>query len=179
MFPNRSRLGGWVVAAGLALSAAGCGKMGAQSSGAAEHQLVGAPAPAFDLPGKAGGVQKVSLADGAGKVMLVDFWATWCEPCKDSFPHHQKLAEKYAGQLVVVGISIDDDPGKIDDFVKKTGAKFPIGWDEGQSVSGTYNPPTMPTAYIIDKSGIVRYVHAGFHKGDETEIEAHVAELLK
>ena len=71
------------------------------------------------------------------------------------------------------------DPGGIADFAKKNGAKFNIGWDEGQAISGTYQPPTMPTAYIIDKNGIVRYVHAGFRKGDEVEIDAHVAELLK
>lgn len=168
------------MAAGLALLSAGCGKMGgAQTAGATDHPLVGAAAPSFDLPGYSGGAKKVALSDGSGKVMLVDFWATWCEPCKDSFPHHQALAEKYAGQVVVVGISIDDEPGGIAEFAKKNGAKFPIGWDEGQVVSGTYQPPTMPTAYVIDKSGIVRYVHAGFRKGDEVDIDAHVAELLK
>jgi len=172
---------GVLVAAGLASSALGCNKMGggSQSGGSASHSLVGAPAPSFDLPAHFGDAKKVSLADGAGKVMLVDFWATWCEPCKDSFPHHAQLAEKYAGQVVVVAISIDDDPGGIADFAKKNGAKFNIGWDEGQAISGTYQPPTMPTAYIIDKNGIVRYVHAGFRKGDEVEIDAHVAELLK
>ncbi len=94
---------GVLVAAGLASSAMGCNKMGggSQSGGATSHSLVGAPAPSFDLPAHFGDAKKVSLADGAGKVMLVDFWATWCEPCKDSFPHHQALAEKYAGQLVV------------------------------------------------------------------------------
>jgi peroxiredoxin len=169
-----------LVVAALGGAATGCGKMGAsQTGGAAEHALLGAPAPAFELPGYAGGAKKVSLADGAGKVMVVDFWATWCEPCKDSFPHHQALAEKYAGQVVVVGISIDDEPGGIEGFAKKYGAKFPIGWDEGQSVSGAYTPPTMPTAYVIDQSGIVRYVHPGFRKGDEATIDARVAELLK
>ncbi len=172
---------GVLVAVVLGTAALGCNKMGggSQSAGATDHPLVGAPAPPFDLPAHYGDAKKVSLADGSGKVMLVDFWATWCEPCKDSFPHHQALAEKYAGQVVVIGISIDDEPDGIPDFAKKNGGKFPIGWDEGQAVSGTYQPPTMPTAYIIDKSGIVRYVHAGFRKGDELEIDAHVAELLK
>ncbi|MBK7581042.1 MAG: TlpA family protein disulfide reductase [Myxococcales bacterium] len=180
MPPSVARLGGVVVGVSLALTSIGCGKMGpAQSGSGAEHPLLGAPAPAFELPGYSGGVKKVSLADGAGKVMLVDFWATWCEPCKDSFPHHQQLAEKYSGKLVVIGISIDDDPDGIAEFAKKNGGKFPLGWDEGQSVSETYQPPTMPTAYVIDQNGIVRYVHPGFHQGDEAEIDAHVAELLK
>ena len=172
---------GVLVAVVLGTAALGCNKMGggSQSAGATDRPLVGAAAPPFGLPAHYGDAKKVSLADGSGKVMLVDFWATWCEPCKDSFPHHQALAEKYAGQVVVIGISIDDEPDGIPDFAKKNGGKFPIGWDEGQAVSGTYQPPTMPTAYIIDKSGIVRYVHAGFRKGDELEIDAHVAELLK
>lgn len=151
----------------LALLLAGC---------LAEERPAG-PAPPFTLPDLEG--RELALADLAGRTVVVDFWATWCEPCKDSFPHHAQLAEKYAGQVVVVAISIDDDPGGIADFAKKNGAKFNIGWDEGQAISGTYQPPTMPTAYIIDKNGIVRYVHAGFRKGDEVEIDAHVAELLK
>jgi len=158
----------------------GCGKMGPGSSagGGGDHELVGAQAPSFDLPAQAGGA-KASLADGSGKVMIVDFWATWCEPCEDSFPHYQKLVDKHGGDLVVVGVSEDDAPDGIAAFAKKTNVKFPLAWDEGKAVSAQYHPPSMPTCYLIDRSGLVKYVHVGFRKGDEAEIEANVSSLLK
>lgn len=176
-------LTGWALSGSLALAglALGCsgGKFGpAQSGSAGDHALTGAQAPSFELPAQVGAKQ-VSLADGAGKVMIVDFWATWCDPCKESFPHYQKLVDKYGGELVVVGLSVDDDPKGIAAFAKSTGVKFPLAWDEGQSVSQAYQPPTMPTSYVIDKNGIVRYVHVGFHSGDEAKIDEQVASLMK
>ncbi len=165
----------------LALFASGCGgAMGpAQSGGKSDHKLVGAQAPAFELPAQFGDAKKVSLADASGKVTIIDFWATWCEPCKDSFPHYQNLAEKYAGELVIIGISEDDDASGIAAFGKQTGVKFPLAWDDGQALSKSYDPPTMPTSYLLDKNGIVRFVHVGFHSGEEKEIENELKELMK
>ena len=76
-----------------------------QSASGGDHKLVGAPAPTFDLATQIGDAKKVSFADTRGKVAIVDFWATWCDPCKESFPHYQALAEKYPGELVMIGIS--------------------------------------------------------------------------
>ena len=158
----------------------GCGKMGPGSSSAegGDHELVGATAPPFELSAQSGG-SKAALADGSGKVTIVDFWATWCEPCQDSFPYYQKMVDKHGGDLVIVGVSEDDAPDGIAAFAKKTGAKFPLAWDDGKSVSAQYHPPSMPTCYLIDRSGIVRYVHVGFHKGDDAKIDEQVASLLK
>ena len=182
MFELFSTKGAWAktIVLGTALFVfGGCGKMGPSSaSGGNEHELVGATAPSFELPAQAGG-SKASLSEGSGKVTIVDFWATWCEPCEDSFPHYQKMLEQHAGELVIVGVSEDDKPDGIAAFAKKTGAKFPLGWDDGKSVSAQYHPPSMPTSYMIDRSGIVRYVHVGFHKGDQDEIEANVSSLVK
>lgn len=144
-----------------------------------EHKLVGSPAPDFDLVTQSGEPGRVSLGDARGKVAIVDFWATWCDPCKDSFPHYQVLAERHRGSLVMVGISTDEDPSGISDFARQTGAKFPLAWDEGGAVARSYDPETMPTAYILDKNGIVRFVHVGFHSGDEKQIEQEVQSLLR
>ena len=172
--PGRSTL------AFIALTLAACsgpqsGRPGA--SGGDEHPLVGAQAPSFDLPARVGG-SKASLADAAGKVVVVDFWATWCEPCKESFPFYQRLSDKHGADVVVIGISVDEEPDGIEAFARQTGAKFTLAWDESQSLSGQYNPPTMPTSYIIDRNGIVRFVHAGFRSGDEQDIESKVESLL-
>ena len=170
-----------VVALALVLTGVGCGSgFDAPSSAKADadHALVGAPAPGFDLEAQHG-ASRVSLADLGGKVVIVDFWATWCEPCKKSFPAYQKLSHKFAGKLSIVGISVDEEPDGIAAFAAETGVSFPLAWDSDQSVAAAYSPPTMPTSYVIDKNGIVRHVHDGYRPGDEVTLEKHVAELVK
>jgi len=169
-------------AAGAALSlgllACGAGATGANSAADAEHPLLGAAAPAFELDAP-GGKQKVSLSEHAGKVVVVDFWATWCAPCKESFPVYQRLAQKFGSKLTVIGVSVDEDPAGIPKFAKETGATFPLAWDDGQITSKSYQPPTMPTCFVVDQTGIVRFVHSGFHSGEERAIESEIASLLK
>jgi peroxiredoxin len=173
------------LAAAFALLTAACsGAVGSGKGGAddatkgAEHALLGAPAPDFDLKAQHG-ASHVSLADSAGKVRIVDFWATWCEPCRESFPAYQKLQDKYGDELVIIGLSVDDEPDGIKAFAKETGVKFALAWDEGQQMSARYEPPTMPTSYVIDKKGIVRHVHPGFRSGDEQQVEKEIAALLE
>ena len=171
----------WLAAgAALALLSQGCGSMnsGASSANDEQHPLLGAAAPSFELSSP-NGKQKVSLASYAGKVVIVDFWATWCAPCHESFPVYQRIADKYGNKVTVIGVSVDEDPAGIPKFVKETGAKFPLAWDDGQITSKSYQPPTMPTSYVIDKSGIVRFVHSGFHAGEEQELESELDSLLK
>ena len=173
----------FVMLVALAVASAsltGCGgSMGPASSAAegGDHPLLGAKSPDFELAAQSGG-DHVSLGSEAGKVVIVDFWATWCDPCKESFPHYQAMVDKFGGKLAVIGISVDDEPDGIKDFAKQTGAKFPLAWDEGQALSRQYEPSTMPTSFIIDKSGVVRFVHSGFHSGEEKEIEQQVESLL-
>jgi thiol-disulfide isomerase/thioredoxin len=178
--PGRSSLKHAVVIL-LALLHVACsgGRMGgANGGGGDDHPMVGVQAPPFDLPPRNGSA-RASLADASGKVAIVDFWATWCKPCKESFPFYQRLADEHAGQVVVIAISTDDEPDGIAAFASETGAKFPIGWDEGGGLAQQYSPPTMPTSYIVDKNGIVRYVHAGYRAGSSEEIESMVSSLLK
>jgi len=162
----------------LLACAAGPGAPGASSTADAQHPLLGAAAPSFELEA-ADGKHKVSLSEHAGKVVVVDFWATWCAPCKQSFPAYQRLAQKFGSKLTVIGISVDEDPAGIPQFAKETGAKFPLAWDDGQITSKSYRPSTMPTSFVIDQSGIVRFSHSGFHPGDERAIESEIESLLK
>ena len=164
-------------ALGLLACASGGGP-GASNAADAEHPLLGAAAPAFELESPSG-KQKVSLGQHAGKVVVVDFWATWCAPCKESFPAYQRLAQKFGSKLTVIGVSVDEDPAGIAKFAKETGATFPLCWDDGQITSKSYQPPTMPTSFVVDQTGIVRFVHSGFHTGEERAIEAEIDSLLK
>jgi peroxiredoxin len=169
-----------VLVAGVCALFAGCagGGGGLSSPSGGSHALVGAPAPEFELKEVAGGGDQ-SLAAYSGKVVIVDFWATWCEPCKQSFPAYQKLVDQMNGELVVVGVSQDDDATGIAAFRSETGAKFPLVWDEGKGVAKSYDPPSMPTAFIVDKSGIVRFVHVGYRAGDEATLEEEVRSLAR
>jgi cytochrome c biogenesis protein CcmG, thiol:disulfide interchange protein DsbE len=127
-----------------------------------------------DLSGKT-----VNVASLAGKVVVIDFWATWCAPCKEELPVLQKLYKKYAAQgLVVVGVSVDKDAANIPSFLKKLGVTFPVVHDANHQVSGRYQPPRMPSSYIVDRKGIVRYVHGGFRADDAAVFEKQIKELL-
>lgn len=140
------------------------------------HPLLGQPAPAFDLSTLSGGERAV--AGATGKVTLVDFWATWCESCKRSFPHHQALADRYKGRLVVIGVSEDDSSDGVEAKGRAMGARFSLAFDDQNRLAESYRPPALPTVYLIDQRGVVRYVHSGFEDGDERLVAAQVEALL-
>jgi peroxiredoxin len=172
-------------AAALALAATACGggtesSKGSESAGSTGG-LVGNPAPEFSFKVVGGSAGTVSLKSLRGKVVLVDFWGTFCEPCKKSFPRLQSLHAKYGSNgLKIIGISEDEseDKEKIPSFADTYGAKFTLGWDADRSIAKSYKPDTMPSSFIIDKKGVVRYAHAGYHEGEEAEVEKEIKELL-
>ena len=149
------------------------------SGGGGRHALLNNPAPSF-AGESVNGKGKVSLDSLKGKVVLVDFWATWCEPCKKSFPKLEELRVKYeASGFNIVAFSEDDeDGGSIGRFGQTYGVKFPLVWDKDKSMAGKYKPPNMPSSFLIDKNGVVRHVHMAFRDGDEKQIEAEVKSLL-
>ncbi len=170
----------------LAFAFALCAACGPTSGGGGEsttaagagHPLVGSPAPAFTLD-TANGKGKFDLAKVKGKVVVVDFWATWCEPCKKSFPKLQELYTKYnASGMELIGLSEDEENAGIKEFGNSHGAKFPLAWDSGKSIAGQWQPKSMPSTFVVDRNGIVRFAHLGYHDGDEAEIEKEVKSLL-
>jgi thiol-disulfide isomerase/thioredoxin len=136
----------------------------------------GKTAPNFELPSYTSR-GKVTVA--AGKVTIVDFWATWCEPCKKSFPRLQALHAKYEGRgLAIAAVSVDDESRGVLAFARQYGAAFPVGWDEGLKVANAWGPETMPSTYVVDRHGVVRYVHKGWNEGDESLLERELLSLL-
>ena len=137
---------------------------------------VGAKAPVLSIDSMNGGGK---MAITPGKVTLVDFWATWCGPCQSSFPKYQDLYSKYKSRgFEIIAVSGDDDKKEIPAFITKYRAKFPVGWDQGHEIASCWKPATNPTAYLIDKKGVVRHIHAEWHEGDEKKLEEQIKSLL-
>lgn len=179
VFLSQGALAGLLVASG----ACGASMDGASEAGSASDSmgLVGNPAPDFSVASMTGSRGAVSLKGLRGNVVLVDFWGTYCLPCKHSFPKLQELNAAYSARgLHVVGISEDeaDDKGKIATFADTYGAKFTIGWDEDRAIARRYKPDVMPSTYVIDKKGVVRFAHVGYHDGDEISIRKEIESLL-
>lgn len=136
------------------------------------------PMKPFSLPSLKGG-EEISSSKYKGKVLIVDFWASWCGPCKASFAAYNELLKKYGSKgLVIVGVNIDNDPAKAKEFLADNPASFHIASDADKKVAGAYNLPTMPTAYIIGRSGDILHTHAGYHEGDLAGIEQEVQAAL-
>jgi cytochrome c biogenesis protein CcmG/thiol:disulfide interchange protein DsbE len=157
---------------------AGEGGGAATPGGGAKHELLNNPAPVFatDSLNNKG---KIDLAQWKGKVVLVDFWATWCEPCKKSFPKLEDLRVKYEPSgLAIAAVSEDDEGNGIPAFGTTHGTKFPLVWDKDKAIAGKWKPQAMPSTFLIDKKGVVRFVHFGYHEGEEKEIETELKSLL-
>lgn len=115
-----------------------------------------------------------------GKVVVLDFWASWCGPCKESFPAMEDLQKKYGAKgLVVLAVNVDEKAADMKDFLKDHPATFTIVHDATKKLVGTANISSMPTSYVIGKDGKVFSIHKGFHGKDTIkQYEAEIEKLL-
>lgn len=115
-----------------------------------------------------------------GRVVLVDFWASWCAPCKASFPAFARLNGDYAARgLVIVAVSVDEKAAAFTAFVRKWQPPFAALLDQEQKLVRAVDVPAMPTSYLLDRTGRVRFVHQGFHGAEtEAELRRHIDALL-
>ncbi|KAA3614826.1 MAG: TlpA family protein disulfide reductase [Calditrichaeota bacterium] len=143
---------------------------------ASESDFIGKPAPDFTLQ-KLEGNETVQLSSLKGKVVLVDFWATWCAPCKKSLPYLAKMDSKYKN-LVVLALNIDDDKENAKQFLKKLNLKINALYDEDKTVVSSYDVPVMPTAYLIDQYGKIQYVHSGYNEESMKKLEFAIRGLI-
>lgn len=135
-------------------------------------------APTFRVDDLSGG--EISLRTFRGKVVIVDFWASWCEPCKEELPFLNRLyRDKREDGLVVIGVSVDRRLRNVRAFLRDVSVAFPVIHDDEQEIADRYSPPSMPTSFIIDRQGVVRYVHRGFREGDASTIRSQVNRLLR
>ena len=135
----------------------------------ADEAKVGNMFPALE----AAALQSVDLK---GKIVLVDFWASWCGPCKQSFPELQKLHEKYReGGFTVVAVSEDEEADAMQRFLQGRAVSFPVVHDKGHELVKKVGVAAMPTSILIGRDGKILYSHAGF-QGAKT-VQAHVAQI--
>jgi thiol-disulfide isomerase/thioredoxin len=139
---------------------------------------VGQPAPQFTLPTLKTDAP-MQLKQFAGKVIYLDFWASWCAPCKTSFPLLNKLHAKLKAQgFEVVAVNLDEDKTLGEKFLQEVPVDFTVLRDAKGEWADQYVVESMPTSFIIDKNGIVQKIHHGFVSDDIKELEAKITELL-
>ena len=137
-----------------------------------------ATAPDFTLRSMTG--PNLRLQEQRGRVVLINFWATWCGPCQQEMPQLNKLYDKYhAAGFVLLGVNVDDDAKHATDVATKLGLHFPVLMDSDKTVSKLYNLATMPSTVLIDRDGKVRYIHKGYLAGVEDIYDKQIRELLK
>lgn len=140
----------------------------------------GVKAPSFSLPTLEGKTFTLSSCfEKPAKPVLMDVWATWCGPCKREIPYLVELHKNYKDEVVFVGVSVDTDKEAVKRFVSSAGIKYTIALDPKASrIGSSYEVEGYPTLYLIDKQGVVRYVHAGFYSDKDAQ-KREIARLEK
>ncbi len=133
-------------------------------------------APDINLPGATGNVQLENLK---GKVVYLDFWASWCLPCKESFPWLQEMKQSYADQgFEVLAVNLDKDRKLADAFLKEMDVDFLVAFDESGDSATEYKLRGMPSSYLIGRDGKIYASHIGFRKKDKQQLEQAIKKLL-
>ena len=137
---------------------------------------VGGTAPDFSL---AGATKTVKMAEFKGRVVYLDFWASWCGPCKQSFPFMNAMQSKYGAHgLDVIAINVDSKASDATAFLTKVPATFTVAFDPQGSTPKLYKVAAMPSSYLISRDGKVLKIHKGFKQDDVAEIEKSIAQAL-
>lgn len=160
----------------LAALLTACGIPAAVSAAEAPG-LVGRPAPDFTLHALAG--HNLRLSDARGEVVLISFWTSWCGGCKEQLERTARLYSTYrpAG-LVVIGVNLDDDRAKAARFAQANGADVPQGYDEGKTVARSYAVNDVPLTVLVDRAGVVRYLHGEYARRKDGELVEQLRKLL-
>ena len=141
-------------------------------------QTLSGPAPGFTLQSRDGA--QISLASQKGNVVMVNFWASWCVPCRQEMPHLQALYERYNSlgfELLAVNVETDlDDARK---WLEETPVTFPVLFDPKNEVSKQYKVVAMPSTVLIGRDGTMRFIHHGYKSGYENEYQTQVRALLR
>jgi len=136
------------------------------------------PAPDFSLPARDGGELKLSSL--RGQVVMLNFWATWCGPCRQEMPLLEQIHAKYEPLgFTLVGVNVEEDSAAAKAWLQKVPVSFPVLFDTRNTVSGTFGVAAMPSSVLIDREGKVRYVHQGYKPGDEARYAEMIRALVK
>ena len=135
-------------------------------------------APDFTLQVRGGG--EASLSDYRGEVVMINFWATWCGPCREEMPHLEALHQRYSSLgFRLLGVNVEEDSRLSDRFLAETPVTFEILFDPQNRVSDLYDVIAMPSTVLVDRNGNLRYIHHGYQAGYEDEYQSQVRALLR
>jgi peroxiredoxin len=153
----------------------------ALGSALAVSSLVGASAsvaPGFALPSRSG--DTVSLAKYKGQVVMLNFWASWCGPCRQEMPLLDQMHKRYSSLgFTLIGVNVEANTKDAERWLQETPVSFPVLFDKDSKVSQLYDVSAMPSTVFIDRKGNVRYLHRGYKAGDESEYLNQIRALLK
>lgn len=135
-------------------------------------------APDFTLKTQSG--ENLRLEEQRGKVVMINFWASWCAPCREEMPLLEEIYDRYKDTgFTLFGINVEQNPEAAHKFLEDVGVSFPILFDTESQVSRDYHVNAMPTTVMVDRDGEVRYVNRGFRPGDEEKYRNQVRELIR
>ncbi len=148
------------------------------SLGTAEAAAVPGPAPDFTLKSLSG--KNLKLSEMAGNVVLINFWASWCGPCREEMPLLNRLHNKYRPLgFTVLGVNVEEQSDMARGFLKDFPVDFPILLDNKNQVSKLYQVVAMPTTVVVDRDGKMRFLHKGYKNGDEKKYRDMVKQLIR
>ena len=148
------------------------------ASSLASSSLEGQDAPDFVLKSATG--ENLRLSEYRGDVVMINFWATWCGPCRQEMPLLDELYERYQRVgFSLLGVNIDDDSRRAMKMVQELGVKFPVLFDENKDVSKLYKVDAMPVTILVDREGRIRHVHHGYKPGYEDKYLTEIRSLLR
>src|SRR3984957_13968658 len=135
-------------------------------------------APTFTLPSRGGAT--IDLAQYKGQVVMINFWASWCVPCRQEMPLLESIYKKYKPLgFTLIGVNVEPDQKEAENFLKQTPVSFPVLFDAKSKVSGLYNVEGMPTTVFIDRKGNVRMLHESYKPGDENLYLDQIRSLIR
>ncbi|NVJ49537.1 MAG: TlpA family protein disulfide reductase [Gammaproteobacteria bacterium] len=136
------------------------------------------PAPDFTLKSMTG--ENVKLSELRGNVVMINFWASWCGPCRQEMPLLDEFYKKYKKLgFVLLGVNVEEDSSKAAGYLKEVPVSFPILYDNTNSVSKLYDVDAMPSTVLVDREGNVRFLHRGYKPGDEKEYKRLMKALMR
>ena len=148
------------------------------ATGVASSGLTGQEAPDFVLKSSSG--ENLRLSEHRGDVVMINFWATWCGPCRQEMPLLDDLHARYSRVgFSLLGVNIDDDSRRAMQMIDELGVNFPVLFDQEKEVSKLYNVEAMPVTVLVDRSGTVRHVHHGYKPGYEEKYLTEIRALLR
>jgi peroxiredoxin len=152
--------------------------LAAALAGAAAHAAQETPAPDFTLKSRSG--ENVKLSELRGQVVLINFWASWCGPCRQEMPLLDQIYQQYGALgFTLLGVNVEQDTADAERMLKDTPVTFPILFDAENRVSRLYDVTAMPSTVLVDRDGKVRFVHRGYQPGHEDEYQAQIRALVR